>query len=94
MPVEPFTLILSLLQQMCVYLVIAYLLSRTPLFLPLTHVTVRWPHKLACYVIFSIFCIMGPISACTSTTASPTPAPSVRFWAASSAGRRSGWRSG
>lgn len=58
-PIEPFTLVLSLLQQMCVYLVIAYLLSRTPLFLPLTHVTVRWPHKLACYVIFSIFCIMG-----------------------------------
>ncbi|HYG85455.1 MAG TPA: sensor histidine kinase [Azospirillum sp.] len=59
MTVEPFSLILSLLQQMCVYLVIAYLLSRTPLFIPLMHVTVRWPHKLACYLIFSMFCIMG-----------------------------------
>lgn len=59
MSVVPFTLILSLLQQMCVYLVVAYLLSRTPLFLPLMHVTVRWPHKLACYLIFSMFCIMG-----------------------------------
>ncbi|MBP2311555.1 sensor histidine kinase [Azospirillum soli] len=56
---EPFALVLSLLQQMCVYLVIAYLLSRTPLFLPLMHVTVRWPHRLACYLIFSMFCIMG-----------------------------------
>ncbi|WP_431862152.1 LytS/YhcK type 5TM receptor domain-containing protein [Azospirillum sp.] len=59
MTVEPFALIVSLLQQMCVYLVVAYLLSRTPLFIPLTHVTVRWPHKLACYVIFSVFCVMG-----------------------------------
>ncbi|AWK89340.1 sensor histidine kinase [Azospirillum thermophilum] len=59
MSAVPVSLILSLLQQMCVYLVIAYLLSRTPLFLPLMHVTVRWPHKLACYLIFSMFCIMG-----------------------------------
>ncbi|HYD68770.1 sensor histidine kinase [Azospirillum sp.] len=59
MPVEPFSLVVSLLQQMCVYLVVAYMLSRTPLFIPLTHVTVRWPHKLACYLIFSVFCIMG-----------------------------------
>lgn len=56
---EPLTLVLSLLQQMCVYLVIAYLLSRTRLFLPVMRVTVRWRHKLACYGIFSIFCIMG-----------------------------------
>jgi len=56
---EPFSLVVLLLQQMCVYLVVAYLLSRTPLFIPLTHVTVRWPHKLACYLIFSVFCIMG-----------------------------------
>ncbi len=59
MIVEPFSLSLSLLQQMCVYLVVAYLLSRTPLFIPVMHVTVRWPHKLACYLIFSAFCIMG-----------------------------------
>src|SRR5471030_2236977 len=54
-----FNLVLLLLQQMCVYLVIAYLLSKTPLFIPLMQVTVRLPHKLLCYVIFSIFCIMG-----------------------------------
>ncbi|WP_114193335.1 sensor histidine kinase [Edaphovirga cremea] len=54
-----FNLILLLLQQMCVYLVIAYLLSKTPLFIPLMQVTVRLPHKLLCYLIFSIFCIMG-----------------------------------
>ncbi|XLM21820.1 sensor histidine kinase, partial [Chromobacterium piscinae] len=52
-------MVLSLLQQMCVYLVIAYLLSKTPLFMPLTQVTLRLPHKLACYVVFSMFCIMG-----------------------------------
>ncbi|AHF77204.1 Putative sensory kinase in two-component system [Sodalis praecaptivus] len=54
-----FKLVLLLLQQMCVYLVIAYLLSKTPLFIPLMHVTVRLPHKLLCYVMFSMFCIMG-----------------------------------
>ncbi len=53
------TQILLLLQQMCVYLVIAYLLSKTPLFIPLTRVTLRLPHKLVCYVVFSGFCIMG-----------------------------------
>ncbi len=54
-----FNLVLLLLQQMCVYLVIAYLLSKTPLFIPLMHVTVRLPHKLLCYFMFSMFCIMG-----------------------------------
>ncbi|WP_240002579.1 sensor histidine kinase [Oleisolibacter albus] len=44
---------------MCVYLVVAYLLSKTPLFIPLTHATIRLPHKLMCYVVFSMFCIMG-----------------------------------
>ena len=52
-------LIGSLMQQMCVYLVIAYLLSKTPLFAPLMQVTVRLPDKLVCYVVFSAFCIMG-----------------------------------
>ena len=50
-----FTLIL----QTCGYLVVAYLLSRTRLFLPFMHVTVRLPHRVACYVVFSLFCIMG-----------------------------------
>ncbi|MFC5359183.1 LytS/YhcK type 5TM receptor domain-containing protein [Azospirillum himalayense] len=59
MTVEHLSLVFLLLQQMCVYLVIAYMLSRTPLFLPVMHLTVRWPHKLACYVIFSMFCVMG-----------------------------------
>lgn len=54
-----FNQVLLLLQQMCVYLVIAYLLSKTPLFTPLTQVTIRLPHKLLCYLIFSVFCIMG-----------------------------------
>lgn len=53
------TLVILLLRQMCVYLVIAYLLSKTPLFTPLMQVTVRLPHKLTCYCVFSIFCILG-----------------------------------
>ncbi|WP_263772215.1 sensor histidine kinase [Propionivibrio soli] len=52
-------LIGSLVQQMCVYLVVAYLLSKTPLFAPLMQVTVRLPDKLVCYLVFSGFCIMG-----------------------------------
>lgn len=54
-----FNLILLLLQQMCVYLVLAYLLSKTPLFIPITQVTVRLPHKVLCYFVFSFFCILG-----------------------------------
>lgn len=36
-----FNLVLLLLQQMCVFLVIAWLMSKTPLFIPLMQVTVR-----------------------------------------------------
>lgn len=52
-------LIGSLMQQMCVYLVIAYLLSKTPLFDPLMQVTAHLPDKLVCYLVFSGFCVMG-----------------------------------
>ncbi|MFS2221681.1 LytS/YhcK type 5TM receptor domain-containing protein [Pantoea sp. B65] len=52
-------LVLLLLQQMCVFLVIAWLMSKTRLFIPLMQVTVRLPHKLLCYITFSIFCILG-----------------------------------
>jgi two-component system LytT family sensor kinase len=54
-----FGLTVALLQQTCVYLVIAFLLSRTPLFIPLMHVTIRFPHRVACYLVFSLFCILG-----------------------------------
>jgi two-component system LytT family sensor kinase len=52
-------LILSLLQQMCVYLVLAYMLSKTPLFLPLLNINYRLENRLNCYVIFSLFCVLG-----------------------------------
>ena len=52
-------LVPSLLQQMCVYLVFAYLLSKTPIFMPLLNISSRWEDKLSCYLIFSMFCIMG-----------------------------------
>ncbi|MGC6386053.1 LytS/YhcK type 5TM receptor domain-containing protein [Ewingella sp. S1.OA.A_B6] len=54
-----FKLVLLLLQQMCVFLVIAWLMSKTRLFIPLMQVTVRLPHKLLCYITFSVFCILG-----------------------------------
>ena len=54
-----FDLILLLLQQMCVYLVIAWALSRTPLVIPLLKISIRLPHKVMCYLIFSVFCIIG-----------------------------------
>ncbi|ABD86648.1 LytS/YhcK type 5TM receptor domain-containing protein [Rhodopseudomonas palustris] len=59
MTLDRLTMTLQLLQQTCVYLVIAYLLSRTPLFIPLMNVTVRPSHKAAAYVVFSMFCILG-----------------------------------
>ncbi|PKF63552.1 sensor histidine kinase [Psychromonas sp. psych-6C06] len=52
-------LIFSLLQQLSVYLVLAYLLSKTPLFMPLTMLSGRLSQRLACYVIFSLFCVLG-----------------------------------
>lgn len=52
-------LILSLLQQMCIYLVLAYMLSKTPIFMPILNISSRLDHKLSCYVLFSAFCIMG-----------------------------------
>jgi len=52
-------LILSLLQQMCVYLMLAYMLSKTPLFLPLLSISNRLSHKISVYVLFSSFCVMG-----------------------------------
>jgi len=54
-------LIGDLMQQMCVYLVVAYLLSKTPLFAPLMQVTVRLPDRLVCYLVFSGFCVMGTL---------------------------------
>jgi len=59
MILDSIELTLTLLQQTCVYLVIAYLLSRTRIFIPLMHVTIQLPHRVTCYVVFSLFCIMG-----------------------------------
>ncbi|EGU37606.1 autolysin sensor kinase, partial [Vibrio ichthyoenteri ATCC 700023] len=52
-------LILSLLQQMCVYLMLAYMLSKTPIFLPLLNISNRLSHKVSIYILFSLFCILG-----------------------------------
>ncbi|WP_116473528.1 sensor histidine kinase [Zobellella maritima] len=53
------SLIFSLMQQMSVFLVIAYLLSKTPLFKPMVNYSIRLPHKIVIYLVFSGFCIMG-----------------------------------
>ncbi|MBS9850729.1 sensor histidine kinase [Vibrio alginolyticus] len=52
-------LVISLLQRMCVYLVLAYMLSKTPIILPLLSISSRLSHRLICYVLFSGFCILG-----------------------------------
>ncbi|MBY5949242.1 sensor histidine kinase [Photobacterium rosenbergii] len=52
-------LIFSLLQQLSVYLVLAYLLSKTPLFMPLTSISGRLSQRFTCYILFSLFCILG-----------------------------------
>ncbi|GAM54289.1 autolysin sensor kinase [Vibrio ishigakensis] len=52
-------LILSLLQQMCVYLMVAYTLSKTPLVIPMLNMSKRRSHMFICYVMFSLFCILG-----------------------------------
>ncbi|MFD2177434.1 sensor histidine kinase [Veronia pacifica] len=52
-------LIINLMQQMSVYMVLAYLLSKTPIFMPLMAISDRLSHKLMAYVVFSMFCILG-----------------------------------
>ncbi|MGF1684632.1 LytS/YhcK type 5TM receptor domain-containing protein [Photobacterium minamisatsumaniensis] len=52
-------LIFSLLQQLSVYLVLAYLLSKTPLFMPITSISGRLSQRFSCYILFSLFCILG-----------------------------------
>ena len=74
---EQLALVTSPFQQLCVYLVIAWLLSKTPLFMPLTQVTLSLPHKLVCYLIFPPSASSAPILACASRTPSPIPAPSA-----------------
>ncbi|GGY99937.1 MULTISPECIES: sensor histidine kinase [Shewanella] len=53
------SLILALTQQMCLYLVIVYLTSKTPLFKLFTENSTRLPHKIFIYLVFSAFCIMA-----------------------------------
>ena len=52
-------LIFALLQQMSVFLVIAYLFSKSPAFRPLTDDTLRAKHKILLYFVFSAFSILG-----------------------------------
>lgn len=56
-----FVLLISMAQQMSMFLVIAYLLSKTPVFLPLSNLSARLPNALIIYLIFSAFCILASI---------------------------------
>ncbi|USD36924.1 sensor histidine kinase [Ferrimonas sp. SCSIO 43195] len=56
---EALELILNLTQQMSLYLVIAYIFTKTPVFRPLVTLSHRLPHRLMLYVVFSCFCILG-----------------------------------
>ncbi|MBE9609001.1 sensor histidine kinase [Chitinilyticum piscinae] len=58
---QQLALVFQLLQQTCIFLVIAWILAKTPLFTPLMQVTIRLPHKLTCYVVFSGFCVLGTL---------------------------------
>ncbi|GAA5191054.1 sensor histidine kinase [Ferrimonas gelatinilytica] len=58
-PLETVELIIKLTQQMSLYLVLAYLLTKTPVLRPMVDLAVHLPHKLILYVTFSIFCILG-----------------------------------
>ncbi|MEC4725966.1 sensor histidine kinase [Shewanella sp. D64] len=53
------SLILLLTQQMSLYLVIVYLVSKTPLFKFFSEAATRLPHKIFIYLTFSSFCIMA-----------------------------------
>ncbi len=53
------SLVLDLLQQMAVFLVIAYLFTKSPAFRPLAGEVLRPRHKLLLYGIFSAFSILG-----------------------------------
>jgi two-component system LytT family sensor kinase len=47
---------------MSVFLVIAYLFSKSPVFRPLTGETLRARHKVLLYFVFSGFSILGTIA--------------------------------
>ncbi|BDY06374.1 sensor histidine kinase [Ferrimonas sp. YFM] len=57
--IEALQLILNLTQQMSLYLVIAYIFTKTPVFKPLVTLSHRLPHRLMLYGVFSCFCILG-----------------------------------
>ncbi|WP_035387214.1 sensor histidine kinase [Ferrimonas senticii] len=56
---ETLNLTIDLTQQMSLYLVLAYLLTKTPVLRPMVDLAVGLPHKLVLYVTFSLLCIMG-----------------------------------
>ncbi|WP_298439968.1 sensor histidine kinase [uncultured Ferrimonas sp.] len=52
-------LTIGLTQQMSLYLVMAYLLTKTPVLRPMVDLAVGLPHKFVLYITFSMLCIMG-----------------------------------
>ena len=58
-PMDNSQLVISLIQQMSLFLVIAYLLSRIHIFIPIVQLSKRKTHRLWMYLLFSTFCILG-----------------------------------
>ncbi len=52
-------LIFSLIQQMSVFMVIAYLFTKSPAFKPLTGESISRQQKIVLYFVFTAFSIMG-----------------------------------
>ncbi len=55
------SLLISMSQQMSMFLVAAYLLSKTPAFLPLSNPSARLPNSVILYLVFSAFCILASL---------------------------------
>ncbi len=53
------TIIFELIQQLSVYLLIAYMLSKTRIFDSVFSGAPEWPQRAVIYVVFSGFCILG-----------------------------------
>ncbi|QIZ78857.1 sensor histidine kinase [Ferrimonas lipolytica] len=52
-------LTIGLTQQMSLYLVLAYMLTKTPVLRPMVDLALGSPHKLVLYITFSCLCVMG-----------------------------------
>ena len=55
------SLLISMSRQMSMFLVAAYLLSKTPAFLKLSNPSAHLPNSVILYLVFSAFCILASL---------------------------------